>query len=300
MTVGRGDAFRHARNWREAVTAYKQALYLDCNDARAHAGLAMTLLGLRRLLGASTEADLAVACAPEYAFAHVAVAAVRLAERRVDEAWMHCEIALANGPRDVDARLLGASIRTQQGDLGSARQLLDEALRLERTARVLSALAHHGVRTGELDDAERWADEAVADDPASGEAHLAAATVALARGKLYDAERHGRAAVDLEPSVEALKVWARIRRGQGAVMGLVWTVAVWTYAYTFGRRLTGAIGTYIAAQIAIVLAHAAGLDRVADYLLFAWLGWCVYTWVAPNLALGWIQKQLRFVPREGN
>ncbi len=139
------DRHRRAGNHNGAVDLLRRALAIAPDHARAHASLALTLLGMRRLAGAAVEVGLALTLDADDGFCHYAAAAVRRAERELDDAWRHCAVALDADPHDVDIRVLGASIRVLQGDRVAARALLDEAL---ANARARGAERARGARAG--------------------------------------------------------------------------------------------------------------------------------------------------------
>src|ERR1700752_2321870 len=92
--IEQADRARRAHDWTTAIDLLKRALALDPEHDVAHASLALALLGARRLHGAVIEIDLALGFGPDNPFCHYAAAAVRRSERKLDDAWRHCLVAI--------------------------------------------------------------------------------------------------------------------------------------------------------------------------------------------------------------
>src|SRR5688572_15056034 len=114
--IEQADHARRAHNWQTAIDLLKRALAIDPEHAVAHATLALALLGARRLHGAVIESDLALAFDANSPFCHYAASYVRLAERKLADAWQHCLVAMQDDDDDADVRVLAASIKELQGE----------------------------------------------------------------------------------------------------------------------------------------------------------------------------------------
>src|SRR5206468_7755004 len=71
------DDLRRRRNWNAAIETLRRILTIDPGHARAHAALALALVGARRVTAAEIEAGLALAEDGNRAFCHLAMAVVR-------------------------------------------------------------------------------------------------------------------------------------------------------------------------------------------------------------------------------
>jgi tetratricopeptide (TPR) repeat protein len=186
--IEQADVQMRLASWRGAIDLLRRALAIDPDHARAHAMLALALLGAKRLAGAEIECRLALALDGNEPFCHHAAAAVLRAQRKLDEAWEHCEIALAADSTDADVHVLAAGIRELRGQPDEARALLVAALEREP--------AHAGALTRlarlELD------------------AHR------LVRGDDAGAEAHTRFALHQDATDrDALELWAAIKARRG-------------------------------------------------------------------------------------
>ncbi|HVK73593.1 MAG TPA: tetratricopeptide repeat protein [Kofleriaceae bacterium] len=288
------DRLRSLSDWDGAIDALKRALALDPDHARAHAALALALLGARRLQGASIEARLALASDGGDPFCHHAAAAVLCAERKLDDAWAHCLVALEVESADVDVYVLGAHIRELQGRLDLARELLERALELEPVhVGALTALAEVELADGAIDRATARVDEALAAEPGSVDAHVIAGFVALRRGDVAGAEEHARFALGEDAADHgALRLYTAVKARRSWTMGLWWRFNSWLTLRSQRGQIAILLGSFVLIQLATIVAEAVGADDVAGALDLLWLGFCAYTWVAPFMFRRMLQRDL--------
>lgn len=287
---------RQLGNHRGATELAQRALSLDPDHAVAHAQLALILLDARRLAGAAVESRIALGLDGNDPFIHRAAAAVLIAERKLDEAWQHCLIAMQDG-RTPAAYVLGARIRDLQGDRRHARELLLEALELEAgDTDAQTQLAQLELHDGQLDEAARRIAEALAGDPADRMAHIVAGYVALARGEISDAEHHARFVLqNAADDRSGLQLWTAIQARRSRLLGAWWRWNAWLTLGSDRRRLAILLGEFVAVQIAIIATDALDLDAVSRALQLVWLGTCAYTWFAPALFRRMVARTLRTV-----
>jgi tetratricopeptide (TPR) repeat protein len=288
------DVQMHLAHWRGAIDLLRRALAIDPDHARAHAMLALALLGARRLAGAEIESQLALALEGNEPLCHYAAAAVLRAQRRLDEAWEHCEIALAADSNDVDVYVLAAGIRDLRGEPAAARALLVQALELEPAhAGALTAFARLELAAHRPDEAARYVEAALRAKPEDADAHIVAGLVALVRGDDAGAEGHARFALTQDATDrDALRLWAAIKAHRSFTLGLWWRLNAWLSLRSEGGQVALLIGSFVIVQVAIILAAAADLPLVEKILGWVWLGLCAYTWIAPELFQRMLQRDL--------
>jgi tetratricopeptide (TPR) repeat protein len=297
MLLEQAARSRARHDWGGAIATCKRALSLDPDHARAHAEMALCLLGARRLQGASVEVGRALALDGNDPACHHAAAAVRWAERRLADAWEHCLVAMQADPTDVDAHLLGASIRRAQGEVAPARELLERALELRSdNPDALAQLAALELDQGRIAEASRLADAALGVAPEHGDAHVTAGSIALRNGELAQAEQHARFVLTRDATDEAgLRLWTMIKMRRSWLWGLWWRFN----AFVSGRGERGQIailiGSFVVARLAMILAGALELERVEELLRLGWLGFCTYTWVAPSVFRRMLARELETV-----
>jgi tetratricopeptide (TPR) repeat protein len=286
--------YRRAGNLSGALDMQRRALAIAPDHARAHAELALTLLAMRRLAGAAVEVGLALANDANDAHCHYAAAAVRRAERALDDAWRHCEVALQAEPHDVDIRVLAASIHALRGDRVAARAQLDEALALApESPSVLGELARLALHDGEVDEASRWIERALRAEPTRSESHLIAGYIALRRGDAATAEQHARTALSANASdQDALRLWSAIKAHRSVVLGAWWRFNALVSLRSERGQLGILIGSFVVVRVIILVLRGLGWEDAAHYLHLAWLGLCAYTWVAPELFRRAVQRDL--------
>jgi tetratricopeptide (TPR) repeat protein len=294
------DQHRRLANWDGAIDALRSVLSLDPHHAVAHAGLAIALLGARRLPGAVIEAELALSCDGGDAYCHLAAAMVHHASRKLELAWQHCQVALEARPDDVDAHVLGARIHQNRGNRGEARELLERALEIEPDeADTLAAFGRFELGEGHLDVAARYCNEALAAEPGHFEAHVVAGHVALRLGQVADAEAHARFALREDPTDhDAIELWTELKARQSWTLGLWWRFNAWNATRSDRGMLIRLLTSFVLAQVLIIAAEGAGYEGLAGWLDWAWLGFCVYTWTAPIVFRRMLARDLEEVVLE--
>lgn len=294
VLLEQADVQRRLANWKGAIELLQRALAYDPNHARAHASLALALLGARRVAGAGVEVGLALVFDADDPFCHYAAAEVRIAERKLDDAWSHCLVAIHAASHDADYHVLGARIRHLRGELAEARELLAEALEREPGhTDALVELARIALEARELEAAARHAEEALQGSPTDVDAHVVAGMIDLVRGDDASAENHARFALHQDSTDDgALHLWAAIKARRSPVLGVWWRFHAWVSIRSERGQLGLLIGSFVAVRIAIILAWHFELDALEAFLGYAWLGFCAYTWFAPALFRKLLERDL--------
>jgi Tfp pilus assembly protein PilF len=277
------EAQRRLGNHRGAISLLQKALTIDPDHAVAHAALAFTLLGAKRLGGAAVELRIALSLDASDRYIHHAAAEVLAAQRKLTDAWAHCLIALEEPT--PDACVLGARIRTLQGNHAHARELLTEALALDaQHTDALTRFALLELHAGNHVEARQLITRALESDPADHDAHLVAGYVELAFGDAAAAEQHARFVLGQNATRDdALELWAAVRARRSWLLGAWWRFHMWISLRDDRRRIALLIGMFVLARTAIILTDELGYPGVSHALRLAWLGLCAYTWFAPAL-----------------
>ena len=185
---------RNLEDYRKAITYFDQAIQLDPNYALAYAERAEVWTMIGDLTGerataypkARSDAEKAVAIAPDLAEAHAALGWVRFFGE-----WKFAE---------------GLSELKRAKELSPANPTANDLL-----ARVI-------VYLGRIDEAERQAREAVELDPLSVATQFNLARVLFYAGKLDEADAAGRKMAELQPSASSSHRWqvfVAVQRGDG-------------------------------------------------------------------------------------
>ena len=295
--IEQANRARRAHNWPTAIDLLKKALAIDPEHDSAHATLALSLLGARRLQGAIIETDLALGFGPNNPFCHYAAAAVRRAERKLDDAWRHCLVAMQDDDADADTRVLGASIKKLQGDRDGARALLGEALAIDpEHVDALSALAQLELRSGNFDEAYRRIEQALKANPGDVDAHVIAGFIALARKEVDEAERHARFALNQDATDrDALALWTAIKARRNPLLGLWWRWTVLVGLRSERAQIGILIGSFVIYRVVLILLGAGGFEDAELLLRKVWLGFCAYTWFAPEIFNWMLRRELTTV-----
>ncbi|HEX7841116.1 MAG TPA: tetratricopeptide repeat protein, partial [Kofleriaceae bacterium] len=131
ILLEQAEVQRRLGNHRSATELAQRALAIDPDHAVAHATLAVILLDARRLPGAGIEVRIALGLDGNEPYIHRVAAAVLSAERKLDDAWAHCLIAIQAPAPVPEAFVLAARVRALHGDRAHARELLEEALAID-------------------------------------------------------------------------------------------------------------------------------------------------------------------------
>lgn len=289
--INQADAARRRHDWGTAISLLQKALTIDPEHGGAHTSLALALLGARRLAAASIEVDLALAFDGNSPYAHYAAAAVRCAERKLTDAWEHVQVALQDDG-DADTHVLAASIRNLQGQPEAARTLLAEALALQADhveALVESARLEHSL--GNAAEANAYIDRALTLSPGDVDAHIVAGHIALAAGNVDAAENHARFALNEDAaSRDALRLWTGVKARRNILLGLWWRFSSVVSLRSERSQVTLLIGSFLVVRLAIIILGALGFEDLEVFLSKVWLGFCAYTWIAPEV-FGWMLKR---------
>jgi Tfp pilus assembly protein PilF len=294
VLLEQAEVQRRLGNHRGATELVQRALTLDPDHAQAHAALAFTLLGARRLPGAGIEVRLALGLDANDPYIHHVAAAVLAAERKLDDAWAHCLIALEGPAASPEAHVLGARICMLQGDRARARELLLEALALEPAhTGALTRLARLALDAGDQAEARRLITLALESDPSDREAHVVAGYVDLASGDTAGAEQHARFVMSQHAMDEdGLALWTAVQARRNWLLGVWWRWNAWISRGDERRRVALLIGMFVLARIAIIITDELGHEGLTRALTLGWLGFCAYTWFAPELFRRMLAREL--------
>lgn len=294
MLLRQADQARVAHQWTRAIDLLRRALTIDPDHPRAHASLALALLGAQRLHGATVEVGLALAFDGNDAFCHYAAAAVRRAERRLDEAWDHIMVSLQSDSTDLDAHVLGADIKVLTNDTRTARELLLRALEDKADhVEALTSLARIELHDGNLTEATRIIDLALTAAPANVEAHVVSGWITLRLGDDASAERHARFALG-EDAVDrdALRLWTAIKARRSKLLGMWWRWNAFVSLRSEAGQIGLQIGSFVVIRLLAILCAWRGWDTAEKLVSYSWFAFCGYTWFAPTLFRRMLESDL--------
>jgi hypothetical protein len=79
------------------------------------------------------------------------------------------------------------------------------------------------------------------------------------------------------------------------VLGLWWRANAYTVLRSERGQLALLIGSFVVANLLIILAGAFGYEQLENVLQLVWLAFCAYTWFAPGLFRRLLQQEIRQV-----
>lgn len=280
-----------------AIETLAQLLGDTPDDAAAHSLLAICLVRRKRLHAARLEAEAGLALAPEDAFAHRAMAEVLIASRRFDDALAHLEQARAADPEDgeIEAALAWLYLAWDRADAalphaGRARELDPDS------AQPLVLLATIARQRGDRAGSARLAAQALAMDPESVDALVLAGHAALAAGDVDAAREHAAWALQHDPQDEgALELLCATKARRSLWLGLWWRFQSFVVAGGSTRAIAIVVGLFLVYKAASILLAGHGRQDIADAIRIGWLAFCVYSWVAPEVFLRQVRRELEQV-----
>lgn len=295
VLLAQADVQRRIGNHRGGIDLLRRALSLAPDHPRAHAALAHHLLEARRLAAAGVEVRTALGLDGNDPYIHQVAGAVLIAERKLEDAWEHCLIAMQGPDAPPEAFVLGARIRQLRFDIGGARELIGEALAREAThTGALTRLAWLEYDTGQYGIAALAAQAALNSDPINRDAHIVAGYIDLARGDLSAAEQHARFVLrhDATAAGGGLTLWTAVQARRSWVLGAWWRFNVWLTRGAVGGRIGRLMAFYLLARVAIIVTDELGLDRLSLAIGVGWLALCAYTWIAPRVFQAMLERSL--------
>lgn len=269
----------------------------DPDHGPAHGLLALCLLRRKRLHAARLEADHAIALDPDSPFAHQAAAGVAMAQRRFAQAETHLHTARELDPESADIPMQQARLYSLWQRDADAHRHAQQALQLAPDDPAALALnAELALARGDRRDAAHLAHQALEQDPEDVDALCVLGHCELAEGRTDAAHQHALWALNIDPMNEdALTLLSAVQARRSWLLGLWWRFQSLVAAGSRTRAIAILIGLYLLYRIGSLWLEDSGRTHLVVGLTAAWLGFCVYTWVAPSLFWRSIRKQMRSV-----
>lgn len=267
-------------NHRGAIEALRDVLTEEPDHASAHALLAHSLLATRRRHAARYEADRALACAPEFDFAHRVRAMVAMAENDLPRAEDGFRKAIELDPADAANYLAFAHLERRRGRRRQAIELIEKAIVIDGgNPQAQLARGHLELDEGRLDGAEAAARQVLSGAPDDADAQVLLGMVRLRRGDIEGARELALWALQNEAdNSDALELLVDVKARQSWFLGLWWRYNVWMGGLGVERAIIVLILAYMVYSVARMALVDAGQRSMATGLTIAWLIVCIYTW----------------------
>jgi len=283
--------------YQEAIESLAGYLGQAPQDGDAHALLAICLCHRHRLATALLEAEAALSIDPRAPFAQMANGIVRQARREPKRAEEHFRNAMELSPEwDWPARELARQC-LYWGRREEAREWLERARALapdESENRVLEARWHF--QYGEAQTAEAIALEILGAHPANVDALCVLGFAQLKQGRTQEALAHALWAVRNAPTERApLALLVAVKMRGNLFTGLWWRLNSFLSSGSATRSITLLLGVYLGVRVLTLVLQDMHMPMAADLLSYVWLGFCVYSWVAPILFQRALAKELQRV-----
>lgn len=280
-----------------AIESLTLALGQDVNNAYAHALLAICLVRRNRLAAAQHEATAALNLAPQDWFSHLCAGKVNYAQRRPAQAEEHLKTAVELSPQNPwPLRELG-SFYLSQDRPAQAREFIDAACALAPDdASNLAALARWHLIDGDVVRAEAIAREALSSDPQDDEALQVLGWAVLRQGRTDEAYEHALWVVRNAPTdSEAMRLLMAVKARRNPLLGLWFRFSMFVGGGSGRRTVLLLIGMYLGIRLLSLVLADLGYPAAASAVTYAWLAFCVYTWVAPTVFQRMLRKELEQV-----
>ena len=157
----------------------------------------------------------------------------------------------------------------------------------------LASLSEVYLAQGKLDEAERFARDALETTPEHQDALIAMGRVLLRRGQLEDAREHALWALRANSSSpNALSLLVEIKARVNPFLGLWWRFNTAMNTLTVNRRIAVLLGGFVSYRVLETAATQAEQQGPAFVIQMAWLALCAYTWVGPVIFGRMLQREL--------
>lgn len=235
--------------------------------------------------------------APNDPHVHHVKGHILIAQKKLKQAIQVLEEALRLDPQAWRSHYYLALAHDEGDDHRRAEQHYLEALRLApEEPEILNGYADFLTQRGRLADAKALIAHASEIGPDDEDNLFARARIALHEGRLSEA-------LDLTLWIlrsdatdpRALNLLAQIKMRRNPILGIWWRWAVFTSSMSTGMRWATVIGLYIVWQIFARTILARMPSIVSTPIIFAWLGFCVLTWVGPTILDRMVKRELRKV-----
>ncbi|MCP4594008.1 MAG: tetratricopeptide repeat protein [bacterium] len=201
LVAGLGfHTFRRNNDYRSVLSIWTDTVANRPLNYRAHSNLAGALIDADRLEEAVVHCTLALQLRPDHMRARANLALVRKRQGRLDEAIDHYNEALTHRPRNSGLHHNLAIALVAQGDLDAAIGHFIAALRIQPELPLTHLnLAEALVAQGRTTEAEIHYRETLRLRPALAPAHCNFGNMLFGRGKIEEATEHFLAAVRIDP-----------------------------------------------------------------------------------------------------
>jgi tetratricopeptide (TPR) repeat protein len=284
------DHYLRTGNLFGAIEVLRRQLSQDPDDATAHALLALVLLDTKRLSAAAAEAGIAMALAPTYPLSLRALAAVRLAQARNDEAAEIAQQYRVIYPEDPDAWRLAAQVADAQRARAKRVEYLEHALTLDpEDPRILADLSYAAWEVRDAVSSRMYAEQAMRAAADASASLLAMGNVLLREGDVKGARAMAVEVLRSDPSNSAaIVLLSGVKARESWVLGLWWRYNAWMLQMGEARGIAILVGAFVVYRFVTQLSTDLGNEGLSGLIELIWLGLCAYTWFGP----AWFKRQL--------
>ena len=291
MTLG--EAALERGQAQAAIDAFRRVLTIDPNEPRAHAMMALSLLRMKRVGAALLEARAALVAAPEDQLVHIVMGWVLIAHNKAKAAKQSFESARALDPASVEALRGLAAVERHGGRYAEAIRLLEKARDLSADdPDVFVDLGEVHLEAGRASEAATCAKIALQAAPEHGGALVLMGHALLRKGDVKGAREHAVWALQSDPTAAApIELFCAIKARESFWLGFWFRWNAWMS--TFGpRAMLILLIAYMLQRFLVLGLEDVGQQPLSELVRYAWLGFCVYTWVAPGMFRKMIEKEL--------
>ena len=195
-----GDAFVAARQFREAVVQYRNALQQDPRFGEARLKLADTYAQLGEAGRALREYSRAADLLPDNVDAQMKAAGALMSAQQFEEARVHARRALQLEPKNANAQILLGNALAGLKDFDRALKEVEQALKLDPSSAFgYTTLASIQAARGDVSEAEKTFRAAVETHDSRADVHIAFANFLWTQNRMAEAQSELTRAVSLEP-----------------------------------------------------------------------------------------------------
>ena len=266
---------------REAIELIKRLLAQQPNNPYLHGLLAHNLMSEGRIHAAEYEVGIALQQDPTVAELYITGARIQFYKKKVKQALLLCDEALALDHEDVTALLMKHQILKHQKKFDDAKACVDQAASIDpENIDIHIAYGDLALALGQDQKAYQFAARALSINAQSLSANILMGEVQLALGEVDEALYHARLAIMINPEdKEALTLLVNIKTRENWFFGLWWR---FNHAVSSLSNLKGSsvlISAFLFFTLSAQVLEDTGYPTTGTALSMIWIALVVYTWV---------------------
>jgi tetratricopeptide (TPR) repeat protein len=285
--LAKAQHFMNSERQDMASATLREGLVHHPESAYMHGLLAITLLNQGLIEECRESIAEALRCDPEDLNSHYGLSRLAIQEGRHADGEKHLLEGLRIHPENVPFLIEYARLMSLTKQKVKADKLLAKALTIDPNNEIaLSMRSRVKAERAHFISADRHRTKSLEVNPDSATVHIQAGAGSLQSGRPFRARRHFREALQIDPNIQGLE-----EAYQQADRCCRWTYLPLYYWGLLIQRVPGRQFTvYLGFLVVAFMLPSLGVPGgVTMPVIYGYLGFCVYTWIANPLTNLWLK-----------